>query len=126
MGLASITTLSPGTTLLATNAHTHVQAVEVKHLNGTFWATQYHPEYTFFEMARLIQARAAPLVREGFFEARADVQTYADKMFALDKNPSSPELRKWFNVADNIIDPDIRQLEIRNWIDHLVIPSMDR
>jgi GMP synthase (glutamine-hydrolysing) len=124
MHLDEVTTLSSGTILLATNDHSHVQAVEVKHKNGTFWATQYHPEYTFFEMARLIQARANPLVKEGFFEAVEDVQKYADAMFALHHNPDSDDLRSVFKVGDDIIDADIRQQEIRNWIDYLVLPSL--
>lgn len=126
MHLDEVTTLSEGTTLLAGNAHSHVQAVEVKHRNGEFWATQYHPEYNFYEMARLIQARATPLVKEGFFETPEAVQTYADAMFALHHNPDSQDLRKTFNVGDDILDPAIRRLEIHNWIDHLVIPSLNK
>jgi GMP synthase (glutamine-hydrolysing) len=126
MHLDEVTTLSEGTTLLATNQHTHVQAVEVVHDNGTFWATQYHPEYNLYEMARLIQARAAPLVREGFFETTDAVQHYADQMFALSENPESEELRDTFDVDADILDDDLRQLELRNWIDHLVVPSLGR
>lgn len=125
MHLDEVTTLSEGTTLLATNEHTHVQAVEVKHNNGTFWATQYHPEYTLFEMARLIQARANPLVNEGFFATTDEVQGYADSMFALHDNPTSEELRAQFTVGSDIIDAHVRQQEIRNWIDYLVVPSLD-
>lgn len=123
MHLDEVTTLSEGTTLLAVNQHTHVQAVEVVHQNGTFWATQYHPEYNLYEMARLIQARAAPLIREGFFETRDDVQHYADQMFALYDDPESEDLREVFDVDADILDVDIRQLEFQNWINHLVIPS---
>lgn len=125
MHLDEVTTLSAGTTLLAVNDHSHVQAVEVQHKNGTFWATQYHPEYNFYEMARLIRARGKALVKEGFFEKEEHVLAYADDMFKLAQNPDSPELRERFNVDDNIINPDIRQIEIRNWIDYLVIPSLD-
>ncbi len=125
MHLDEVTALSAGTTLLATNEHTHVQAVEVTHKNGAFWATQYHPEYTFYEMARLIQARAKPLINEGFFETEEAVQGYADQMFELDANPDSVELRSVFNVDSAIIDADMRQLEIRNWIDYLVIPTLN-
>jgi GMP synthase (glutamine-hydrolysing) len=126
MHLDEVVTLTHGTTLLATNEHTHVQAVEVKHHNGTFWATQYHPEYNFYEMARLIQARAEPLVKEGFFDTTDEVQVYADNMFALAQNPDDPALRKTFDVGPDIIDPGLREVELRNWIDHLVIPSLRR
>lgn len=123
MHLDEVVSLPAGATLLATNAHTHVQALDVKYKNGTFWATQYHPEYNLYEMARLIQARAEPLVKEGFFETTGDVQRYADDMFALAKKPDDPTLRERFNVGPDITGTEIREAELRNWIDYLVIPS---
>ena len=68
MHLDEVTRLPAGTPLLATNEHTPVQAAII----GSFWVTQYHPEYNLHEMGRLIAARAPALVREGFFvdEAR--------------------------------------------------------
>lgn len=126
MHLDEVVTLPPGATLLAVNDHTHVQAIEVKHKKGTFWATQYHPEYNFYEMARLIQARAEPLVKEGFFEDVGAVQTYADDMFALAAHPDDPALREKFSVGADIVDPEIREAELRNWIDFLVLPSLRR
>jgi GMP synthase (glutamine-hydrolysing) len=122
MHLDEIVTLPQGANLLAVNDHTHIQALEVRHKNGMFWATQYHPEYNFYEMARLIQARAEPLVKEGFFETTGAVQRYADAMFALAERPDDPALRAQFDVGPDIIDRDIRETELRNWIDHLVIP----
>lgn len=126
MHLDEVVTLPPGATLLAVNDHTHVQAIEVKHRNGTFWATQYHPEYNLYEMARLIQARAEPLVKEGFFVDVDAVQAYANDMFALAANPDDPVLRDKLSVGSDIIDPAIREVELRNWIDYLVLPSRRR
>lgn len=126
MHLDEVTRLPAGATLLATNEHTHVQAVEVKHGNGVFWATQYHPEYNLYEMARLIAARAEALVNEGFFSTIEAVAEYADKMRALHENPASQALRRELQIGDDIIDPRIRQQEMRNWIDYLVIPSLSR
>ena len=125
MHLDEVTKLPTGATLLATNEHTHVQAVEVKHGKGVFWATQYHPEYNLYEMARLIAARGEPLVREGFFKTTDEVASYAEKMLALHEDPSSEQLRSELRVGDDIIDPAIRQQEMRNWIDYLVIPNKD-
>ena len=124
MHLDEVTRLPPGATLLAVNEHTHVQALEVKHLNGAFWATQYHPEYNLYEMARLISARAGALVREGFFNTTDEVQTYAATMHALHQNPDSLELRQELDIGDDILDMEIRQQELKNWIDHQVLPSL--
>ena len=122
MHLDEVTRLPEGATLLATNEHTHVQALEVRHGKGVFWATQYHPEYNLYEMARLIAARAEPLVREGFFETTDQVEAYADAMRALHNDPDSQALRQALGVGDDILDAEIREQELRNWIDHLVLP----
>lgn len=126
MHLDEVTRLPEGATLLATNEHTPVQALEVKHGPGVFWATQYHPEYNLYEMARLISARAEPLVKEGFFATTDGVQAYAEQMHALHRDPGSLELRQKLNVGDDILDAGIREQELRNWIDHLVLPSLKR
>lgn len=126
MHLDEVTRIPPGGKLLATNPHTHVQALEVHYLNGTFWATQYHPEYNLYEMGRLIAARAEALVREGFFPDKESVLAYAEKMKRLHANPNDAALRQELAVGDDIIDPRIREQELRNWIDYLVLPSLRR
>ena len=112
MHLDEVTRLPDGMPLLATNEHTTVQAAII----GTFWATQYHPEYTLLEMGRLIAARAPALVREGFFPDEAAVAHYAATMKELAADPGSPELRAELGVGDDIIDPQFRELELRNWL----------
>ena len=124
MHLDEVTRLPDGATLLATNKHSHVQALEVRHGEGVFWATQYHPEYNLYEMARLISARAELLVKEGFFATADEVQIYAGKMSALYRDPNSQVLRKELEVGDDILEAEIREQELRNWIDHLVLPSL--
>lgn len=126
MHLDEVTRLPEGARLLATNQHTQVQALEVRYENGIFWATQYHPEYNLFEMGRLIAARAEALVAEGFFTDAADVQEYASKMDALHHTPASRELRKALDIGEDIIDQQIREQELRNWLDYLVLPYADR
>ena len=112
MHLDTVTRLPDGTPLLATNEHSPVQAAIV----GSFWATQYHPEYNLHEMGRLIAARAKALVREGFFPDEDAVQVYAAKMKQLAADPDSAQLRAELQVGDDIIDPQLRQVELRNWL----------
>lgn len=122
MHLDEVTRIPPGSTLLATNPHTHVQALEVKHGKGTFWATQYHPEYNLYEMSRLIAARAGALIKEGFFSNTQAVVTYADRMRTLYEQPDSAEPRQELSVGPDILEAEVRECELRNWIDHLVLP----
>lgn len=116
MHLDEVTRLPDGTPSLATNAHTAIQAAVVNVGAASFWTTQYHPEYNLFEMGRLIAARAKALVREGFFPDEAAVATYAACMKDLAANPDSAELRAELKVGDDIIDPQVRELELRNWL----------
>ncbi len=122
MHLDEVTRLPAGARLLAVNAHTRVQALEVRQGAGVFWATQYHPEYNLDEMGRLIAARAGPLVAEGFFEVEKDVQGYAEQMMTLHREPRADGLRGALGVDETILDPVLREQELRNWIDHLVLP----
>lgn len=112
MHLDEVSRLPDGSPVLATDAHTPVQAAII----GTFWATQYHPEYDLHQMGRLIAARAGPLVREGFFPDEDAVVHHAARMKALAATPDSAELRAELGVGDDVIDPRIRQVELRNWL----------
>jgi GMP synthase (glutamine-hydrolysing) len=116
MHLDEVTRLPDGTPLLATNAHTAVQAAIIEQGHAAFWTTQYHPEYNLYEMGRLIAARAAALVNEGLFPDEASVATYAAKMIELSGDPDSAELRENLDIGDDIIDPQIREVELRNWL----------
>ena len=122
--LDEVTQLPPGAVLLATNAHTPVQALEVRHRNGTFWATQYHPEYHLEDMARLITARAESLIREGFFADRETLEAKVGRIDALVRDPLRKDLRWDLAVGDDILDDDLRQCEFRNWLRKVVLPSV--
>ena len=121
-----VTGLPPGSTLLASNDFTRVQALAVTHKQGTFWAIQYHPEYNLHAMARLIVAREERLVREGFFKDRDDMLRHVERMEALHKQPGRKDLRWQLAVDDDILDQGIRQCEVKNWLERLVIPSASR
>ena len=120
--LDEVTKLPSGAVLLATNDFTHVQAMEVKHGKGTFWAVQYHPEYDLHEMARLITARAQKLLPEGFFTGPDDLAAYVEKLETLKRNPDRKDLRWQLDIDDDVLSDDVRQLEFRNWIHKLVLP----
>ncbi len=113
-----------GATLLASNDFTYYQALEVKHEKGTFWATQYHPEYDLHEMASLMIAREEKLTRIGFFEGTQDFSEYVKRLDELHGAPDKKHLRWQLAIDDDVLDPDIRQCEFKNWINNLVLPSV--
>jgi len=55
-------------------------------------------------------------VREGLLPDEASVATYAAKMMELSTDPDSTELREELGVGNDLIDPQIRELELRNWL----------
>lgn len=127
MHLDEVTRVPEGGALLATNDHTPVQALAVRHPEGgEFWATQYHPEFTLFEMARLVAARKGPLTKEGFFREEAEVEVLAEKMTVLSRDPGNVSLREELGIGDDILADAIRQAEVRNWLHFLVLPSRKR
>ncbi len=121
-----VTHLPPGAVLLASNAFTHVQAVAVTHRGGTFWGLQYHPEYDLHEMARLTFCRLDKLVSLGFFKDREAGLDYVDKLETLHGDPTRTDLAWLLGVDDDVVNADVRTIEVRNWIERLVLPSRRR
>ena len=103
---------------------TTVQAVAVTHNGGAFWALQYHPEYDLHELARLTYCRADKLVSKGFFADRTAALDYVDKLEALHQDPSRKDLAWLLGVDDDVMDENKRLVEVRNWIERLVLPAM--
>lgn len=117
-----ITQLPKGGVALAGNAHSPVQAAEVKHGKGEFWAVQYHPEYDLHELARLIVAREDRLVKQGLFLGHTDLAEYVERMEALAADPGRRDLRWQLGIDDTVLKDEIRQREFINWLDKLVLP----
>ena len=123
MHLDEVSRVPSGARLLATNEHTPVQALEVRHKNGIFWATQYHPEYDLYEMARLFVARGESLIKEGFFADRSALEAKVARMETLGRHPDRKDLRWDLAVGDDLLVDRIRQCELRNWLEKLVMVS---
>jgi len=111
-----ITVMPKGATILASNYFTSIQAVDVAYKNGSFWATQYHPEYDLKEMARLIVARADKLTSEGYFNSQVDMMNYINILETIAKEPNRKDLRWMAGIDDDLLKDNIRQLEFVNWL----------
>lgn len=114
--------LPEGGTLLAGNHWSRVQAVEIKHKKGIFWATQYHCEYDLHEVARLIIAREEKLVKQGYFRGHDDLMAYVENLEALFADPTRKDIRWQLGIDDDIVLDEIRQCEFVNWLNHVVKP----
>jgi len=121
-----ITHLPVGALHLASNGFTNVQAAAVRHGKGSFWGLQYHPEYNLHEMARLTYCRIGKLIKGGFFTDRAAGERHVELLEALHQDPTRSDLAWSLGIDADILDPVVRQVEVVNWINHLVIPSIRR
>jgi len=108
-----------GGVILAENPFSGIQAMVINHKKGTYWASQYHPEYNLYEVARLTLAREKLLTEQGFFKDHDDMQSYVDKMQELYKNPDRTDLIWQLGIDEDIIDDSIRQSEFKNWLDFI-------
>ncbi len=108
-----------GGVVLSRNPFSGIQAMVVEHKNGTFWASQYHPEYNLYEIARLTLAREQVLTEQGFFKDHEAMQSYVDKMEELYREPSRMDLKWQLGIDEDLIDDSIRQAEFKNWLDFI-------
>jgi GMP synthase (glutamine-hydrolysing) len=114
-----VTKVPEGGVVLSENPYSGIQAMIVNHKKGTFWASQYHPEYDLYEVARLTLAREKLLTDQGFFKGHEDMLSYVSKMEELHKDPSRTDLIWQLGIDEDILDDSIRQTEFKNWLDFI-------
>jgi len=117
-----VTHLPPGSTLLATNGHSTVQAATIRFRGGSFWGVQYHPEFDLAHMAGLTRCYAEDLAGEGFYADPAAAIDYADNLDVLQQNPLRGDLAWLLGLDADVLDPRIRCQEIANWVERQVLP----
>lgn len=114
-----VTRLPEGATLLAGNSFSPVQALEVRFGKGEFWAVQYHPEYNLSEIACLTHVRQDSLIEQGVFQDEDMVKSYIQDLQTLGQAPSRQDLAWKLGIDSDVMEPDIRTLEVKNWLQHL-------
>ena len=111
-----VTTLPTGATLLAENEFCAVQALDIHHLNGRFWAVQYHPEYDFHETSCLAILRQEQLLAEGYFRTRSEAEHFVSDFEVLHTDPERSDLMIRYDVPAEVSKVTLRRLEIANWL----------
>jgi GMP synthase (glutamine-hydrolysing) len=118
--LDMVTVVPKDATVIATNPISAVQAAEFRQDGGIFWGVQYHPEFSLGELAVIIRQRTELMIREGFCRTPEEVQSYADDLTSLDREPSRFDLAWRHGVDAEMLDTERRTREIRNFIEHRV------
>ena len=112
--------------VLSSNSMSRVQSMEINYGKGTMWSVQYHPEYDTREMAALIRCREQILIDMGFFSSSQSVQDYIQKLELLADEPDRKDTAWELGIDADILDRNQRQLEVVNWIRHLVGPRLNK
>jgi GMP synthase (glutamine-hydrolysing) len=121
--LDEVEVLPPGATVLASNATSSVQSVEIKTGNSIAWGVQYHPEYPLRELATIVRRIGTRLIGEGFFAEEADVKSFAQDLDALDADPECKRLSWRHGISRNVLDKKLRVSEVANWMEYQVLPT---
>lgn len=121
--LDEVETLPPGATVLATNAVSSVQSVELRTNGSVAWGVQYHPEYPLREVAAIVRRIGDRLIEEGFFKDTADIKVFAEDLDTLDQDPTCKRLSWRHGISKNVLDKKLRVSEVANWIEFQVLPT---
>jgi GMP synthase (glutamine-hydrolysing) len=121
--LDEVEILAPGTTVLAANAQSDVQAAEIVVDGAVAWGTQYHPEFSLGDMAAVVRRYGSRLMKEGFFADAAARDNYVADLETLDRDPDNKPLAWRYGMDDTVLDRRVRATEIANWIAHQVLPG---
>lgn len=93
--------------ILATNAHSNVQAMTIDYKRSQFFGVQYHPEFRPKDMSLIASFLAEPLVRKGAFSSLEEVENISAKL--LDQK----------EVPNEIVDYGMHTQEIGSWLNSI-------
>jgi GMP synthase (glutamine-hydrolysing) len=117
-----VATLPPGSTVLASNGISAIQAAEIAQAGHSFLGVQYHPEHTFATTAAIISARIERLVEEGFARSVEDLRHVITDLRALEVDPGRRDIAWRLGLDAHVLDPRLRTAEFGNWLRAKVLP----
>lgn len=111
-----------GTTILASNAYSQVQAAEIRHEGGVFWGVQYHPEFPLRQVASILGRMIPTLIDEGFRRDEATAQAWLEDLRTLDAERDRADLAWAHGLDREVLEDERRVTELRNFLEHRVKP----
>jgi GMP synthase (glutamine-hydrolysing) len=120
-----IETLPPGATPLA-DSDMGLQAIEMRQGRGVFWGVQYHPEYSYADIAATAKRYAPVLLTEGLFADRGELDGWVAEVQELERAPSDARLCWKHGLGPAMQDARAKLAELRNWLEWLVLPAKQR
>jgi GMP synthase (glutamine-hydrolysing) len=117
--------LPAGSLVLASN-EMGVQAVELHVGPGKLWAVQYHPEYSYAEIAATTLRYADVLLDEALFGSRAELEQFVAELRLLMWDPQNRRLAWKYGLGPAMQDERLKLAELRNWLELQVMPHHRR
>jgi GMP synthase (glutamine-hydrolysing) len=99
-----------------------LQAVELWHGRGRCWGVQYHPEYSFSEIAATALRYGAALIEEDLFTDRAELEAFVADLRVLMRDPRDRRLTWKHGLGPALQQDSSRLAELRNWLELQVLP----
>ena len=90
-----------GATLLSSDRINRVMGLYFKSGNAEIWGLQYHPDYEYWQMINLANARKERMITNNYFNGEKDFQNHMS----------------FINKEDEKLDFDNRTCEVKNWLD---------
>jgi GMP synthase (glutamine-hydrolysing) len=118
-----VTRLPDGATLLASNAHSAIQAAIIPVGQSQVWAAQYHPEFDLRHLAQLYTLYAGDMIGQGFFADAAALERYTGQMLVLADAPDDAATAWQLGIDADILDDTRRRSEIIAWIEGCVLKA---
>jgi GMP synthase (glutamine-hydrolysing) len=91
-----------------------------------FWGVQYHPEYSFAEIAACAVRYGAKLIDDGLFAERAELDAFVADLRALMQRPDDPRLAWKHGLGPALREESLKLAELRNWLEIEVLPHAAR
>ena len=120
-----IESLPAGALVLARN-EMGMQAVELRYGSGTCWGVQYHPEYSYAEIAATALRYGDTLLQEQLFATPAERDLFVAELRSLMHNPHDHRLIWKHGLGPSMQDESLKLAELRNWLELQVTPRFRR
>jgi GMP synthase (glutamine-hydrolysing) len=103
-----------------------IQAVELRSGAGTIWGVQYHPEYSYAEIAATTLRYADALLAQQLFGSRIELEQFVAELRQLMQDPGNRRLTWKYGLGPAMRDERLKLAELRNWLELKVMPRYRR
>ena len=95
--------IPPGATLLSSDKVNNVMGLYFLSGKSKIWGLQYHPDYEYWQMVNLSNARKDRILKNNYFKNENEFQNHLD----------------YIKEEEKKLDFENRTREVRNWLDNL-------